>query len=227
MFFVRFREKSSDALKKYEYYQYTSCTQNENKTALEKKKKNHVNASPRPRLSPPRRPLIPWLTRHERLLRFGRHDRPVVQHQAVRLPGDELEAQVRVVAHVQRRVPRPAAALEAARRLLAPRPVEPGRALARRPVPRVRAPAAVQARAGPARLDLGEVARAARALGVRVDPDAHQRRLVRVHHVRQRVDLEHVRAAPLAVDVLVQALVDAHHGDVDAHVFFDLRTRHE
>jgi len=129
---------------------------------------------------------------------------------------------MRVVAHLQGRIPRPSAALEAPGRLLASGSVEAVRALARRPVPGVRAPPAVQAGARAARVDFREVAGPASAFRVGVDPDADQRRLVSVHHVRQRVYLEHVRATPLAVHVLVQALVDAHHGDVYAHVLFNL-----
>jgi len=130
-----------------------------------------------------------------------------------------------IVAHLQRRIPRPAAAFEAPGRLLAPRPVEAGETLARGTVPRVRAPSAIQARTRSARLDFREVTGSARALRVRVDPDADQGRFVRVHHVRQRVYLEHVRATPFAVHVLVQTLVNADHGDIDSHVFFDLNER--
>lgn len=132
---------------------------------------------------------------------------------------------MRVVAHVQRRIPRPAVAPEAPGRLLAPGSVVTGRAFARRPVPGVRAPSTVQARAGFARVHLGEVPGPASAFGVRIDSDADQRRLVGVHHVRQGVYLQHVGAAALAVGVFVQTLVDADHGDVDAHLLLDLRDK--
>jgi len=130
-----------------------------------------------------------------------------------------------IVAHVQRRIPRPTAASEAPGRLLTPRPVEAGGTLARGTVPGVGAPSAVQTRARPARFDFREITRSARALRVRVDPDADQRRFVRVHHVRKRVYLEHVRATPFAVHVLVQTFVDADHCNIDSHVFFDLNGR--
>jgi len=132
---------------------------------------------------------------------------------------------MRVVAHLQRRIPRPSAALEAPGCLLASGSVEAVRALTRRTVPGVRAPPAIQAGARSARVDFREVSCSASAFRVGVDPDADQRRLVSVHHVRQRVYLEHVRATTLAVHVLVQAFVDAHHGDVYTHVLFNLNRR--
>lgn len=129
---------------------------------------------------------------------------------------------MRVVTHLQRRIPRPSTTLKAPGRLLASRSVEAVRTLTRRPVPGVRAPPAVQAGTRAASVDFCKVAGSASAFRVGVDPDADQRRLVSVHHVWQRVYLEHVRATPFAVHVLVQALVYSHHGDVYTHVFFNL-----
>lgn len=74
----------------------------------------------------------------------------------------------------------------------------------------------------PARLDLGEVPGAAHALGLHPRVHADERGPVGVDHDRLAVDHQHVGARRLAVEVLEQALVDAHHRDVDAHFLLDL-----
>ena len=76
----------------------------------------------------------------------------------------------------------------------------------------------VVADVGEAGLGLVEGPGAARALGHHLHVDAHVRRLVGVDGVRHGVDVERVGAAPVAVLVLVEALVDAHHRDVDTQL---------
>ena len=103
----------------------------------------------------------------------------VVEEGAVGLLGEELEAEMRRFAHLQRRVPGPAGAVEGARRLLTARAVEAAQALAlHRSGAALEAAAAVVARRRPARLVEAEVARGARALRLHLDAHAHQRRLI-------------------------------------------------
>ena len=91
---------------------------------------------------------------------------------------------MRRFAHLHRRVPGPAGAVEGARRLLAARPVEAAWTLAlHRSGAALEAAAAVVARRQPARLVEAEVARAARALRLHLDAYAHQRRLIVVKFV--------------------------------------------
>ena len=71
-------------------------------------------------------------------------------------------------------------------------------------------------------LRLVEGPRAARALWHHLHVDADVRRLVGVDGVRDGVDVERVGAAPVAVLVLVEALVDAHHRDVDAKLLLKI-----
>jgi hypothetical protein len=60
------------------------------------------------------------LTRYDHFFRFRLNYGTVVHQQAVALSCDELETQVRVVAHFQRWVPGPAVSSEAACGLLTP-----------------------------------------------------------------------------------------------------------
>ena len=80
------------------------------------------------------------------------------------------------------------------------------------------AAAAVVADVAEAGLWLVERPRAALALGHDLHVHADVRRLVGVDGVRHGVDLQRVGAAAVAVLVLVEALVDAHHRDVDAQL---------
>ena len=63
---------------------------------------------------------------------------------------------------------------------------------------------------------------AALAHGHHLHVDPHVGRLVGVDGVRDGVDVERVGAAPVAVLVLVEALVDAHHRDVDAKLLLKI-----
>jgi len=91
---------------------------------------------------------------------------------------------MRVVTHLQGRIPCPSATLEAPGRLLAPGSVEAIQAFARRPVSGIRAPTTVQTWARSARFDFREVSGSAGAFCVSIDSDTDQCRLVGVHHVR-------------------------------------------
>ena len=69
---------------------------------------------------------------YQPLLRLRRNYGAVVEEDAVGgvAAGEELDGEVGLVAELERRVPRPALAPEAPRRLLAPRALEAPRALA-------------------------------------------------------------------------------------------------
>ena len=80
------------------------------------------------------------------------------------------------------------------------------------------AAAPVVADVGEAGLRLVKGPGAALAHGHHLHVDPHVGRLVGVDGVGHGVDVERVGAAPVAVLVLVEALVDAHHRDVDAQL---------
>jgi len=84
------------------------------------------------------------------------------------------------------------------------------------------AASAIVARAVPAWLPFAEIPRPASALRYHVHAHTDQSGSIGVHHVRQIADIEGVRAAALAHLVLVVALVNADHGDIDTHIFLDL-----
>ena len=84
------------------------------------------------------------------------------------------------------------------------------------------AASAVVTRIGAAGFLVTEIAGAARALGLGVDAHADQRRFIGVDQIGKSADLHDVGARAGTGKVLDQALVDAHHGDVDAHLGFDL-----
>jgi len=84
------------------------------------------------------------------------------------------------------------------------------------------AASAIIARAVPAWLPFAEIPRPASALRYHVHAHADQSSSIGVHHVRQIADIESVRATTFAHLVLVVALVDADHSDVDAHILLDL-----
>jgi hypothetical protein len=74
-----------------------------------------------------------------------------------------------------------------------------------------------------ARLASGEVPGAASALCEHIDTHSHQRCFVCIHHVRQTADFQGVGAAALARLVLIQALVNSHHRNVDTNIFLNLK----
>lgn len=84
------------------------------------------------------------------------------------------------------------------------------------------APSAVVAGVVAARLAPCKIPGAASALSEHVDAHSNQRCFVCVHHVRQTADFQGVGAAALARLVLIQALVNSHHRNVDSNIFLNL-----
>jgi hypothetical protein len=78
-----------------------------------------------------------------------------------------------------------------------------------------------------ARLAPGEVPGAASALSEHVDAHSDQRCFVCVHHVWQTADFKGVGAAALARLVLVQALIDSNHRNVNANIFLNLKNNYD
>ena len=60
------------------------------------------------------------------------------------------------------------------------------------------------------------------ALWLDIDPNSYEGRFVSIDEVRQSADFHNICTRSFASLVLVQALVNAHHCDVDAHFSFDL-----
>lgn len=68
----------------------------------------------------------------------------------------------------------------------------------------------------------GKVTSSARTFRLNVNSDAHQSCLVSVDQIRKCIDFHYIGARSLARLVLDKALVDANHGDIDAHFRFNL-----
>jgi hypothetical protein len=65
------------------------------------------------------------------------------------------------------------------------------------------------------------------ALWLDIDPHAYEGRFVGIDQVRQSADFHNICTRSFAGLILLQALVNAHHCDVDAHFSFDLTERGE